>query len=262
MKRMFVSLCLMAMLTPRLSAELKYTMHMEIRKVEGAPAQAVNPMIGIMSDSVMKQMVPDGAADILYVVGDKGARIEYVQAAMGQAAGAINLARPDGTLIVMNPKSKTYWKISAQSAIASMQAAGIPAPEVTAKRTEQFETVAGVRCGVITFDWKMALPIPEAARASLPPDFPAAITMKGDSCTSTDRYQQYAEMVSKTASAMMTAMGFDKIAQGGFVLRQTMQMMGFEMRATVTQIGEEAAPESVFEIPADYKEVAAPTGGR
>jgi hypothetical protein len=56
----------------------------------------------------------------------------------------------------------------------------------------------------------------------------------------------------------MAAMGFDKIAQGGLVLRQTMQMMGYEMRSSATQIGEETAPETAFEIPTDYKEVPKP----
>jgi len=113
----------------------------------------------------------------------------------------------------------------------------------------------------LSFEWKMALPIPEGARATLPPDFPASIAMTGDSCVTTDAYKQYADVISKGANAMMTAMGFDKIAQGGIALRQTLQMAGFEMRSTVTQIAEEAAPEHAFEIPADYKEVPMP-GGR
>lgn len=261
MKRMFVALGLVAVVSARLSAELKYTMHMELKKSEAAPAQATNPMLSMMGDAVMRQMVPDGAADIVYLVGEKGARIEYMQAAMGQAAGTVNLARPDGTLIVMNPKEKTYWKTTGQSSMTAIQAAGISAPEVTAKRTGQFETIAGAKCEVITFDWKMKIPVPEAARASLPPDFPTALAMNGDSCTTTDQYQKYGEIVAKSTSAMMTAMGFDKIAQGGLVLRQKMQMMGFEMRAAVTQIAEETVPETAFEIPADYKEVPMPMGG-
>jgi hypothetical protein len=50
------------------------------------------------------------------------------------------------------------------------------------------------------------------------------------------------------------------MSQGGVVLRQTMMMMGVEMRATATQITEEPAPETAFEIPADYKEVPMPAG--
>jgi hypothetical protein len=82
--------------------------------------------------------------------------------------------------------------------------------------------------------------------------------MTGDACTTSDQYQKYAEIVAKGANAMMSAMGFDKIAQGGLVLRQRMQLMGFEMRSAVTQIAEEAAPANAFEVPADYKEVPMP----
>jgi hypothetical protein len=259
---MFVALCLVAVVSARTSAELKYTMHMELKKSETPPAQPVNPILSMFGDAVMKQIVPDGAADILYLVGEKGTRVEYMQAAMGQPAGSVNLARPDGTLIVMNPTEKTYWKTTKQSSTAAMQAAGISAPDVSVKRTGQFETIAGAKCEVITFDWKMKIPVPEAARASLPPDFPTAMEMNGDSCATTDQYQKYGEMVAKSMSAMMTAMGFDKMTQGGLVLRQKMQMMGFEMRSAVTQIAEETVPETAFEIPADYKEVPMPTGRR
>ena len=57
---------------------------------------------------------------------------------------------------------------------------------------------------------------------------------------------------------MLAAMGFDKMSQGGLILRQTMNMMGVEMRANVTQIAEEAADGALFDIPADYKEVPMP----
>ncbi len=76
------------------------------------------------------------------------------------------------------------------------------------------------------------------------------------------QYQKYADMVAKGANVMMSAMGFDKIAQGGLVLRQTLQMMGFQLDSAVTQIGEEAAPPNAFEIPADFKEVPMPGAGR
>ena len=262
MKRMFVALCLVTLVSARLSAELKYTMHMEVKKLDAASAQGSSPMLGMMGDAMMKQMVPDGAADIVYLIGEKGSRIEFMQAAMGQAAGTVNLGRPDGTLIVMNPKEKTYWQTTSQAALAAMKAAGITPPEVTAAPSGKFETVAGVKCEVVTFDWKMTLPIPEAVRASLPPDFPMALTMTGDTCRTTDQYQKYADIAAKSTSVMMAAMGFEKIAQGGLVLRQTMQLPGFEMRSNVTQIGEEAGAETAFDIPADYKEVPMPTPGK
>jgi hypothetical protein len=262
MKKFFMAIGLSAAVTVPLSADLKYTQHMQVQKSATASDQPVNPMLGMMADAVMKQMVPGGEADVVYLVGEKGARIEYMQAAMGQSAGTITLFSPDGTLAFLNPNEKTYWKTTVQAALDGMKTSGIPAPEVIAKRSGQFDTVAGTKCEVITFDWKMNLPMPESARASLPPDFPTTLTMTGDSCTTTDQYQKYAEIVAKGANAMMSAMGFDKIAQGGLVLRQRMLLMGIEMKATVTQIAEEAAPPNAFEIPADYKEVPMPGAGK
>lgn len=262
MNKFILAACLSTLMTAPLSADLKYTQHMQVQKSPTASDQQANPMLGMMADAVMKQMVPGGEADVVFLVGEKGARIEYMQAAMGQAAGTITLFTPDGTLIVLNPTEKTYWKTTVQTALDGMKTAGVPTPEVTAKRTGQFDAVAGTKCEIITFDWKMNLPIPEAARTSLPPDFPTTLNMTGESCTTTDQYQKYAEIVAKGANAMMSAMGFDKIAQGGLVLRQKMQLMGFEMKYTVTQIAEEAAPANAFEIPADYKEVPMPGPGR
>ena len=83
--------------------------------------------------------------------------------------------------------------------------------------------------------------------------------MTGDSCVTFDAYKPYAEVINKGINAMMAAMGFDKIAQGGFPLRQTFSMNGLEMRMTVTEISEGAAPEHAYEIPADYKEVPMPS---
>lgn len=258
MKPLIGALCLVALVSARADADLKYTMHMEIKKTEAAPAQGPNALLGMMGDALMKQLVPEGAADIVYLVGEKGARLEFVKPAMGQPAGTVHLARPDGTFIVMNPTAKTYWKTTGQAAAAAMQAAGVPTPEITAKRTGQFETIAGVKCEVVTFDWKMAIPIPEAARANMPPDFPSSLALNGESCTTVDQYQKYADIVARSTTTMMAAMGFDKLAQGGLVLRQSLNMMGMEMRANVTQLAEEPAAEALFEIPADFKEVPMP----
>jgi hypothetical protein len=258
MRRLLTALCLAAAITAPLRAELKYTMRMEMKKSDAPAAAPANPMLGMMGEAMMKQLLPNGSGEITYIVGEKGARMEFTQAAMGQAAGSVTLARPDGTMYVLNPTDKTYWKTTAQAAAEALKAAGVT-PEVTARKTGQSETVAGVKCDVVAFDWKMALPIPEAARASLPPDFPTVLTMSGDSCT-TAEYPKYADIIAKSASGMMSSMGFDKLSQGGVVLRQTMQLMGYEMKSVVTQIGEEAAAATLFDLPADYKEVPAPTG--
>ena len=260
MRRMFGALFLTALVSAPVSAELRYTVRMEMKKADAGAAPA-NPMFGMMGEGMMKQLLPEGSAEIVYTVGEKGTRMEFVQAALGQQAGAVNLARPDGTLYVINPKDKTYWKTTAASATAAMQASGLTPPEVVMKPSGKFDTVAGLKCEIVAFDWKMNLPIPESARASLPPDFPMFITMNGDVCSAKDQYQKYAEIAAKTVSGMTVQMGLDKIAQGGLVLRQSMQMMGFELHAVVTKIGEETVAADLFDLPADYKEVPAPAMG-
>src|SRR5689334_17828357 len=136
-KNVLLALVIGASISVPLQAELKYTQHMEVKKTD-APPQPVNPMIGIMGDAVMKQMVPDGSADIVYLVGPKGARMEFQQSAMGLPAGTINLMMMDGTVVIMNPKEKTYSKTSVQATLDAMKAAGVAIPEVAVKRTGQF----------------------------------------------------------------------------------------------------------------------------
>jgi hypothetical protein len=158
----------------------------------------------------------------------------------------------------LNPKDQTYWKASMATVGSAMQAAGLT-PQVTSSRTGEVETVAGVKCERSTFTMKMDLPIPPAARASLGADFPSSLDLAGDTCLTTDQFQNYAQMAAKTqATGMLAAMGIDKLPQGGIALRQTVRVGGVELRSAVTEIAEEPGPEGAFEIPAGYKEVPPP----
>src|SRR5262245_32152361 len=102
---------------------------MEVKKTAALP-QGTNPMLGILGDAVMKQMVPEGAADIDYLVGAKGARLEFRQSAMGLPAGTITLMTENGSMAVLNPQEKTYWKTSVQATLDNMKAAGVAVPEI------------------------------------------------------------------------------------------------------------------------------------
>jgi uncharacterized protein DUF4412 len=259
MRKVLGALCLVLLGADRAGAELKYTLRTEVQKSEAPATPAQNPMIAMMADALTRQLLPEGSATMTYILGDKGARIDFVNAAMGQAAGTVTLVQPDGTTILLNPKDQTYWKTGLQGAGAAMQAAGLT-PQVTTARTGEAETVAGVRCERSTFTMKMDLPIPPAARASLGADFPSSIDMAGDTCATTDQFQNYAAIAAKTqASGMLAAMGLDKLATGGIVLRQSLRLGAVEIRSAVTEIGEVTAPAGTFDIPAGYKEVPPPT---
>ena len=273
MKKVFVLLCVAALISSRASAELKYTVKTEAQKTEAQKTEtaktdaqktetpgskAPNPMLAMMGDALSRQLLPEGSATMTYLIGEKGTRIDFVNSAMGQAAGTVTIIQPDGSTVVLNPKDQTYWKASMQAMGSAMQSAGLT-PQVTSSRTGEVETVAGVKCERSTFTMKMDLPIPPAARASLGADFPSSLDLSGDTCLTTDQFQNYAEMAAKTqATGMLAAMGIDKLPQGGIVLRQTVRVGGVELRSAVTEIAEVPAPEGAFEIPAGYKEAQPP----
>ncbi len=259
-KSAVIAALLVASASASLSAELKYTVRMEMKKSAAPSPLPANALLAMMGDGLSKQMLPEGPTDIVYTIGERGTRVELTKAAMGQPGGSITLSMPDGTLAILNPKDQTYWKSTMQSAASALQAAGIT-PQATAKRTGEFDSVAGTRCERVLFDIRIDLPIPESARASLPPGFPASLSMAGESCITTDRYQKYAELGAKGKTAdFLSALGLDKLIQGGIVLRQVLRLSDQELEAVVTSIVEEDVPASQFAIPAGYKEVPAPTG--
>ncbi len=240
-------------------AELKFTLHTELQKSAAASAPAANPLLTMMGEAMTRQVLPEGNATMTYVIGEKGTRVEFVNAAMGQAAGTVSLMQPDGTAIVMNPKDQTYWKMALPAAGSALQAAGIT-PVVQQTRTGEVETVAGAKCERSTFTMKVDLPVPEAARKSLGTDFPSSIDIAGDTCAATDQFQSYAAMASKTqATGLLAAMGLDKLGTAGIVLRQTIRLGGVELRSVVTEIAEQPDAPEQFEIPSGYKEIPAPT---
>lgn len=260
MKNVLVAVCFASLASSRVGAELKYTMRTEVQKSEAPASPAPNPMIAMMGEAMTRQLLPEGSATMTYVLGEKGARVEFVNAAMGQTAGTVTLAQPDGTAVTLNPKDQTYWKVGLQGAAATMQAAGMK-PEVTVKPTGESETIAGVQCARSTFTMKMALPIPESARATLGADFPSSLDMTGETCATTDQFQKYAELAAKNqVTGMLAAMGLDKLMPGGIVLRQAIRLGGVEIRSVVTDIAEAEVPAGSFDIPAGYKEVPPPTG--
>ena len=254
--------CLACLVSARVSAELKYTLRTEVLKVDAPATPPPNPMVAMMGEAMTRQLLPEGSATMTYLLGEKGTRVELANAALGQAAGTVTLLQPDGTVTMLNPTEKTYWKAGLQAPAAAMQAAGLT-PQVSVNRTGESETVAGVSCEKSTFTMKMDLPIPEAARASLGPDFPASIDFTGDTCATTTEFQKYAGIAAKSqATGMLAAMGLDKLTSGGIVLRQTIRLGAAELRSVVTEITEEDAPSTAFEIPEGYKEVQPPTGPR
>jgi hypothetical protein len=113
----------------------------------------------------------------------------------------------------------------------------------------------------MAFEIRIDLPIPPEALAQMP-GMPTTIVMSGDAWIA-DQYKNYAKMIAQSASGI-GGMGMDKIMAEGLMLKQVMRSDFFGARQfemTTTQIGEEAAEASLFEIPAGFKEVPSPSAG-
>src|SRR4026207_329135 len=102
MRKFVIAAGLSTLMIVPLSADLKYTQHMQIQKSATATDQPANPMLGMMADAVMKQMVPGGEADVVYLVGEKRTRSEYLQHPMRQCGGGGQGPRPGSVLAVLN----------------------------------------------------------------------------------------------------------------------------------------------------------------
>jgi hypothetical protein len=202
-----------------------------------------------------EMIVPAGGLEVSIVEGARGSRVEYNKAYLVMPAGAVTLLRPDGSMVVLSPADKTYWKLPAD---ASALPPGMT-PKVTTKRTGEFADVAGVRSERVTIDLRIAIPVPDGVQ--LPPGMPTELVMTGDMWI-TDRFKA----ANKSAGMAMGGLGqfgLDKVLNGGMPMRSVMRsplFAGKEIETVVTKIGEEPAAASLFEIPADYKEVPAPTG--
>ena len=80
-----------------LSAELKYTVRMELKK--SATPASTDPMMSMIGGVVTQMMVPGGSVESTFTVGDRGIRIEWNKAMPGIPAGSVMLQKPDGTAV-------------------------------------------------------------------------------------------------------------------------------------------------------------------
>jgi hypothetical protein len=249
---MFTAALLIAVAVSPAAADLRYTTHIETRKVESA--QPIDPMMGMIG-AMMASRFPTG--DMKMTVGEAGIRVEFVNALGPVPAGGVMLIR-DGSTVILNPVERTYW-------MTGRITPAIPAsstPTVTAKRTGEFETLAGVRTERVAFGLSMPLPLP--AGIQLPAGFPTTFSMDGDMWVA-DQFKAYAASLNAIANTLFPGMGIGGLAQDGLVVKQITRSPMFggnELVFTVADVMETPAAAEVFQIPEGFKEVPAPTGPR
>lgn len=269
MRRMFTSLLVLVALVAPLSAELKVTSKMSVRAVPGA-APATDMMSQMMGPMMLQVFGgTDGVEMVTTSHEDGRTRIEYKTPFMGMPAGSIMLMRADGTSVGYDPKGGTWWKVPGAADMPPEAAAMMAQmkPEITTKRTGQFETIAGLKSEKVTMSMRMAIPLPPEA-AQLPPEFramiPEAFIFEGDTWIA-DSHSKYTKAMAKAmGTGAMAQFGFDKLIDSlpGVTMKQVMRMnmlAGYEMLTVVSSIAEEDMPDTVFNLPTGLKEIPMPT---
>jgi Domain of unknown function (DUF4412) len=245
--------CVFALAVPSW-ADLHYTMHTEARQV--TPTEPANTMFVMASDMMVQTMLPEGPADSIFWLSDKDTRIELTKANLMMPAGSVILHLADGTMALLNPKDKTYWKISIPQMMPPMMSAlSQLKPEMSFVHTGEFATIAGIRAEHITSTSTINLPSPPAG-TPVPVGMPTSITTSADLWMA-DQYANYSALARATAAMM----GLDALAPEGFMLKSVMRISIFpeyEIESVVTEIKEEPAPADAFEIPANYMEMLSP----
>lgn len=268
MRRYFIAVVVFALCTAPLRAELKVTSKMQARQTANAPAG--NDMVAAMVGPMLTQMYggTEGVEMTVTMNEDGRMRTDYVGAFAGMPAGAVVIMRADGTSVGFDPKAQTWWKMS--DAMADPKVAAMMAqmkPEVTTKRTGEFATVAGLKAERVSMAMRMPIPRPPGTE-NLPPEvlamIPSEIKMDGDMWVA-PVHAKYTKIMAKVLTqGPMAGMGIDKMLGDlqGLTVRQVSRLSmlpGYELETLVSKVVEEDVPDSVFDVPAGYKEIPMPT---
>jgi hypothetical protein len=244
-------------------ADLHYTTRTEARPV--APPAGANPVLAMSTEMVVKMLLPDGVAETTYWVSAQGTRIELANATVMFPAGAVILRLVNDLPVVLNPRDHTYWRFAIPAMLSSpptltpeMQAILTQMkPEVSVTRTDDRAVIAGVETEGVIVKSTVTLPLP--AGMPLPPGMSSTVTTTA-ALWIAHQFDAYAA----SAMPMPALMGISGVPPQGFVMKaigHASSMTAVEFETVVTRIAEEPAPSDAFAIPADYKEIPAPTPG-
>jgi hypothetical protein len=254
MKRLKKSLCLAGVLlalTAPVGAELRYTMKIESQKNTEPLTTPPNPLMAMLGGLLASTMAPAGGLEITVTIGEQGSRVEYNKAYLVVPAGGITLVRADGSMVVLDPASKTYWRMSRPDL-------SMVKPEVSMTRTGQKATFAGVEAERATVAIKVPLPLP--AGSQVPPGLPTEVVINGEAWIA-DQYKNYAKMSAGLAG--LISLGLEKFAGEGLPMKSILrgEMFGDQqIESLITSIGEVTVPPGSYDIPAGFTEVPAPSG--
>lgn len=255
-RRLVAVMVLMAAIVAPLRADLKYTMKVEARPSTVPSEAPVNPLFAMVGTLVLGMIAPPGGIEMTTTVGATGARIEYSKAYTVVPAGGALLIAPDGSVTVIDPATKTFWKTSRADSAA---AAATVNAQVDIKPAGTSATIAGVQAQKSTMTIKVPLPVASGMQM---PGMPTDLSVSGEVWL-TDKYKNYSPMTAGIGGGL-NALGFDKMSAAGFPMRTIMRsdlFAGQEIESIVTTLAEVTVPASTYQVPAGYKEVQPQPGG-
>jgi hypothetical protein len=271
MRKYFAAVVVLALCTAPLRAELKVTAKMAARQVANAPAG--NDMIAAMIGPMVAQTYggAEGIEMNVTVHEDGRVRTDYGASFLGMPAGSVVILRADGTSVGFDPRTQTWWKMV--DPLADPKAAEMLAqakPEVSTKRTGEFATVAGLKAEHVSLAMQMVVPLPASA-AQFPPQLLAMIPkeIKADGhLWVSPAYPKFARGMTRAfVQGPLLAIGLDKPVHDlkevivRFVMNVSL-LAGWELETVASKIVEEDVPDTVFDVPAGYKEIPMPGSGK
>jgi hypothetical protein len=245
----FVLLVLLAV-SARAEADVRYTLKVEAQKSTEPLAVPPSPLMAVLGGVIASTLAPAGGVEVVVTAGDRGSRVEYRQAYAVVPAGGVALVRPDGAIVVIDPASKTYWKMPTPDF-------SMIKPDVNITRTGERVTMVGLDTERATLDIKVPLPLPPGTQ--LPPGIPSTLVITGETWLS-ERHKEYAKFV--TAIGGVISLGLERLHAEGLPVRTVLrgEMFGDQqLVSTITSIGEVTVPADDYDVPAGFTEVAPPT---
>jgi len=259
MKTLTATCAVLGMFVAPLSAELKFTMHIEAHASKAPAAAAPDPMMAMAAAMILRTMLPEGATDATCVLGAKGTRCEVTKAMDTMPARSVVIVKPDGSSVGFDDATKTFWKVGGPGSASASAMPGGVAPDIKETRTGEKATIAGISAEHITMVIRVPTPMPAGTQP--PPGMPTEFVINADKWM-THQYDATYKTALSNASPMTGLAGLTgKTGGEGFIMRQTVRGSMFgdqEIETVVTKIAEGPADAALFEVPAGYKEVPAP----
>jgi len=269
MRRSVAAVVVFALCTAPLGAELKVTSKVVARPP--ADGSTSTDLIGALVGPMITEMFggTEGVEMTITMHEDGRTRTDYVGAFAGMPAGAVVIVRADGSSVGFDAKAQTWWKM-----VNPMDDPGTAAglaqlkPVVSNQRTGEFATIAGFKAERVSVTMQTDIPMQPGAQ-QLPPQMqamiPKEIRVDGDAWVAPVHVKYMKTMAKVIAPGPLAGVGLDKLFNDllGLSVRMVMRLnilKGWELETLVSKVVEEDVPDTVFDLPAGYKEIPMPTG--